>query len=57
MRTLALISLVAMLAACTSITSKPTFQTESGALRGYDPVAYFTEERAVKGYFGHHDGA
>ncbi len=49
MRTLALISLVAILAACTSITSKPTFQTESGALRGYDPVAYFNEERAVKG--------
>ena len=49
MRALALISLVAMLAACTSITSKPTFQTEFGALRGYDPVAYFTEERPVKG--------
>lgn len=49
MRTLALISLVAMLSACTSITSKPTFQTDSGALRGYDPVAYFTEERPVKG--------
>ena len=49
MRTLALISLVAMLAACTSITSKPTFQTEFGALRGYDPVAYFTDERPVKG--------
>jgi len=49
MRTLALLLMLATLSACTSISSKPTFQTEFGALRGYDPVAYFTEERPVKG--------
>lgn len=27
----------------------PVFSTDSGAIRGYDPVAYFTESRPVKG--------
>ncbi|MEB0137569.1 MULTISPECIES: YHS domain-containing (seleno)protein [unclassified Undibacterium] len=27
----------------------PIFSTQAGAIRGYDPVAYFTEHRAVKG--------
>ncbi len=27
----------------------PIFSTEEGAIRGYDPVAYFTQHKAVKG--------
>lgn len=27
----------------------PVFKTEEGAIRGYDPVAYFTESKPVKG--------
>jgi len=27
----------------------PVFSTDTGAIRGYDPVAYFSEHRAVKG--------
>ena len=27
----------------------PVFSTEDGAIRGYDPVAYFTEGKPVKG--------
>lgn len=60
MRTFALLSMLAILSACTSITSKPTFNTEFGAIRGYDPVAYFTEERPVKGsseFTTDHNGA
>ena len=32
-----------------SIQGKKFYQTEQGALRGYDPVAYFIENRAVPG--------
>ena len=39
----------ATLAACTSLGAKPIFSDEAGALRGYDPVDYFNEERPVKG--------
>ena len=49
MRTLILITLAAILSACASISSSPTFHDESGALRGYDPVAYFVEEKPVQG--------
>jgi YHS domain-containing protein len=28
---------------------EPIFSTKSGAIRGYDPVAYFTMNKAVKG--------
>ncbi len=49
MRTLALLSLITILSGCTNINTKPTFETEFGAIRGYDPVAYFTEQRPVKG--------
>jgi len=59
MRSLTLTTLIIMLAACTNITSKPVFQTEVGAIRGYDAVAYFTEERPVKGLtefsYNHHN--
>lgn len=60
MRTLALLSLIAILSGCTNINTKPTFETDSGAIRGYDPVAYFTEERPVKGsaqFITQHNGA
>lgn len=40
---------IAVLSGCTSVTSKPVFSDANGALRGYDAVAYFTEEAAVKG--------
>jgi YHS domain-containing protein len=49
MRKLTLIALAIVLSACASISSSPTFKDESGALRGYDPVAYFTEQKPVKG--------
>ncbi len=39
---------VALTSACASLENH-TFETEEGAIRGYDPVAYFTEGRAVKG--------
>lgn len=41
--------------------SKPSvFSTDAGAINGYDPVAYFTEEKPVKGdaaFSADHDGA
>ncbi len=60
MRALAFLSLIAILSGCTNINTKPTFETELGAIRGYDPVAYFTEERPVKGssqFISHYNGA
>ena len=60
MRTLALLSLITILSGCTNINNKPTFETEFGAIRGYDPVAYFIEERPVKGssqFISHHNDA
>ena len=44
---LALVVLLAV-AACTSLQAR-TFSDESGAIRGYDPVAYHTEGKPVKG--------
>ena len=38
----------------------PTFQDDAGALRGYDPVAYFSEEKPVQGspgFSANHKGA
>jgi YHS domain-containing protein len=32
-----------------SKTFKPVYSTDAGAIQGYDPVAYFTEGKAVKG--------
>lgn len=47
---IALLAVVTLLSsACGSLGSKPIFSDEAGALRGYDPVAYFTEKRAVPG--------
>ncbi len=60
MRTMVLLALIAILSGCTSIANKPTFKTDAGAIRGYDPVAYFTEEKPVQGlseYSLDHNGA
>ncbi len=38
----------------------PVYSAEGAAIRGYDPVAYFTEEKPMKGSAAHsatHDGA
>ena len=38
----------------------PVYSTRKGAIRGYDPVAYFTDNRPVKGkreFSLEHDGA
>ncbi|WP_374354967.1 YHS domain-containing (seleno)protein [Chitinimonas sp.] len=32
-----------------ALAIQPVFQTEDGAIRGYDPVAYFTQHKPVKG--------
>ncbi|MEO6038935.1 MAG: YHS domain-containing (seleno)protein [Saprospiraceae bacterium] len=32
--------------------ASPTFSTAEGAIRGYDPVAYFTDGRPVRGVAG-----
>jgi YHS domain-containing protein len=34
--------------ACATLENR-TFSTDDGAIRGYDPVAYFSERRPVKG--------
>ena len=49
MRSATLCILIVVISSCTSIASKPTYYTEAGAIRGYDPVAYFAEEKPVKG--------
>ena len=37
--------------ACAGVTAaaEPVFATDDGAIRGYDPVAYFTKQEALKG--------
>ena len=55
-RTAAVAAVVAALAgaAGTALAVDPVFSTYlGGAIRGYDPVAYFTEERPVKGKRAH----
>ena len=34
---------------CTSLGDKPVFQSDGNAIKGYDPVAYFKQDKAVKG--------
>lgn len=43
-----LIAALVSLTACTTLPT-PTFTTDDGAIRGYDPVAYHTEGQPVKG--------
>ncbi|MEM7467785.1 MAG: YHS domain-containing (seleno)protein [Pseudomonadota bacterium] len=47
-RTIISALLILTTVACASI-EKRTFSTEEGAIRGYDPVAYFTAGKPVKG--------
>lgn len=42
------VGLLALLSACTTLKT-PTFADEVGAIRGYDPVAYHTEMKPVRG--------
>ena len=52
MKRLIVFALAAGFAAALSAQKKvdaPVFSDESGAIRGYDPVAYFTEKQPVKG--------
>ena len=42
-------SLALLFAASFSHAETPVFATDEGAIRGYDPVAYFTDDKAVKG--------
>lgn len=44
-----LITSLALLLACANVQEKPIFADKQGALRGYDPVAYFTLNEAVVG--------
>jgi YHS domain-containing protein len=37
------------LSAGSAFAISPVFSTEAGAIRGYDPVAYFTQHKPVKG--------
>ena len=43
-----LVAALVSLTACTTLPT-PTFTTDDGAIRGYDPVAYHTEGQPVKG--------
>jgi YHS domain-containing protein len=49
--TLALATL--LFSAATLASKPPVFATTDGAIRGYDPVAYFTEKKPVKGSDNH----
>lgn len=41
--------LLAALSFAQSSTFKPVYSTDAGAIQGYDPVAYFTDAKPVKG--------
>ncbi len=59
MRLLAVLLAMTMLGACTTL-KQPVFTDDAGALRGYDPVAYFRVGEAVRGdpaFSLEHDGA
>jgi YHS domain-containing protein len=45
--------LIAFLAAAAAAAIEPVFSSDGAAIRGYDPVAYFTEERPVEGKAEH----
>jgi YHS domain-containing protein len=56
-----MIALAGLVLSTAALAGKdPVFSTGDGAIRGYDPVAYFTEKRPVKGseqYTHDHQGA
>ena len=50
----------ALLLVANAAVAAPVFSTGDGAIRGYDPVAYFTEQKPVKGsadYTAEYEGA
>jgi len=49
---------ITLLSAC-SLNGKKVYQTSNVALQGFDPVAYFTQQKAVKGsaLYAHTNGA
>jgi YHS domain-containing protein len=50
MRTIQLyVCLLLLLSQCSNAQKPEIFQTSEGAIRGYDPVAYFTEGKPLKG--------
>jgi YHS domain-containing protein len=52
--TQAVVFLFAVFAVITPvIAADPVFHVDGKAIRGYDPVAYFTEEKAVEGSAAH----
>ena len=46
------LALLVSVSACTTLKS-PAFSDDNGAIRGYDPVAYHTEQRPVEGSAEH----
>ncbi|MBY0574754.1 MAG: YHS domain-containing protein [Undibacterium sp.] len=46
---IAAICIVASSVATSAFAIDPIFSTKEGAIRGYDPVAYFSKHKAVKG--------
>ncbi len=46
---IALIAATLLFSMPTLAAKDPVFSTDDGAIRGYDPVAYFSESRPVKG--------
>lgn len=48
-RLLTLTTSLLILTACTSIKQHPVFTDSAGPIRGYDPVSYFTDNKAIKG--------
>ena len=49
MKSVALGLLVTLVVAFPALAKEPVFATGEGAIRGYDPVAYFSEGKRVKG--------
>ncbi|MGB0627504.1 MAG: YHS domain-containing (seleno)protein [Alphaproteobacteria bacterium] len=56
----ALFMIIGLLFAAPALAIDPVYSADGAAIHGYDPVAYFTEEKPVKGSATHsatHDGA
>lgn len=43
-------ALFLVMAGGSAFATPPIFSTEEGAIRGYDPVAYFKQNKAIKGH-------
>ena len=49
MKRLALAALITSMVVFPALAKEPVFTTQEGAIRGYDPVAYFSEGKPVEG--------